>query len=409
MKNNQRNHKIPQGDEHSNDDHTPKDFKRRYNQYRKEWEQLKRRDERRSWTPWLLIRYALTDIGLRPVPANQIAYKSPDIWIESSDLLGNAVAGEENFVHARIFNLGKADASPTRVDFYWADPSLGLGAEHMNLIGTEWMEVEAYTVQDVRCNTPWIPVFLNDGHECLKVNCSSPILDPITAPFKPREDRHVGQRNITVVESAAGATVKFSLAVNNLFSIRVNALVAYSVEHVYVDKNDLKTLPWMEIINQVAGFGDQKLNQPEYLNFLYRKGTQEFRQANRMSALMKDGKFDDAPIVHDIAERQKSSSGTCVSAKFTDHSCRVKPHNPYASLASTLLASEKLLVPTQDINPHHDTVLQQVGMEPFQHSKLELELGVPSGARPNEFIVYHLSLRTEGFLTGGYTIIIKVI
>src|SRR5262245_14757119 len=65
-------------------------------------------DERHSWTPWLLTRYQLNDVGARPIPNGVPYYYSPDIWIESSDPLGNPVAGEPNFVHVNIFNLGKA-------------------------------------------------------------------------------------------------------------------------------------------------------------------------------------------------------------------------------------------------------------------------------------------------------------
>ena len=180
-------HKIAGGVEIRNGKKPLTDLEKRYARYKREWIQLSRGEKPRTWTPWLLIRYALTDIGLRPVPASEKTYKSPDIRIESSDPLGNAVAGELNYIHAKIFNLGKADAVPVKVDFYWGDPSLGLGAEHMNLVGTEWVQVRSHTSVDVRCNTPWVPVFVNKGHECLKVNCSNPILDPIMTPFDPSQ------------------------------------------------------------------------------------------------------------------------------------------------------------------------------------------------------------------------------
>jgi len=114
-----------------------------------EWHRLKD-DRGRTWTPWLLIRYTLTDVGLRPLALGAPYWASPDVYLESSDPLGRGVPGEDNFVHARIFNLGMATSAPTRVDFYWADPSLGLGADTMNHIGTEWVEVDHYTVKNVR-------------------------------------------------------------------------------------------------------------------------------------------------------------------------------------------------------------------------------------------------------------------
>jgi len=91
----------------------------------------------RSWTPWLLLRFAQTDMGWRPIPAADAFYLSPDIWVQSSDPSGNAVPGEPNFVYAAILNLGKAPALPTRVDFYWGNPAIGLGPGQMHLIGSE--------------------------------------------------------------------------------------------------------------------------------------------------------------------------------------------------------------------------------------------------------------------------------
>ena len=66
-----------------------------------------------TWTPWLLIRFATNDAGARSIANGTVFWLSPDIAVDSSDPWGNAVAGEENFVEARIFNLGKAPAIPT--------------------------------------------------------------------------------------------------------------------------------------------------------------------------------------------------------------------------------------------------------------------------------------------------------
>ena len=55
------------------------------------------------FTPWLLIRYSATDLGARPLPPGTVFWASPDIWVESSDPLGNPVAGQDNFLHARLY------------------------------------------------------------------------------------------------------------------------------------------------------------------------------------------------------------------------------------------------------------------------------------------------------------------
>src|SRR2546421_11043000 len=114
-----------------------------YDKVRQE-EVARRRREYEAWlkdqkggdqppvTPFLLIRYSTTDLGARPIPPGVPFWSSPDIWVESSDPAGNPVAGEPNFLHARIFNLGAFQAAPVQVDFYWANPALGLGPANMN-------------------------------------------------------------------------------------------------------------------------------------------------------------------------------------------------------------------------------------------------------------------------------------
>src|SRR5712691_7467424 len=63
----------------------------------------------RTYTPWLVVRYTKLDNGLgRPIPDKTVFWVSPDIWVESGDPAGNPIVGLQNFVHARVFNLGSA-------------------------------------------------------------------------------------------------------------------------------------------------------------------------------------------------------------------------------------------------------------------------------------------------------------
>jgi hypothetical protein len=104
------------------------------------------RRARRTWTPWLVIRYTSTDDGRgRPIPDNTVFWASPDIWVESSDPLGNPVVGEANFVHARVFNLGKGAGEAYGVDMFWMEPSIGPGS--MNWLGSTWVEVPVPQVE----------------------------------------------------------------------------------------------------------------------------------------------------------------------------------------------------------------------------------------------------------------------
>src|SRR5574341_629375 len=229
-------------------------------------------------TPWLLIRYATGDIGLRPLPGGINFWTSPDIWVESSDSNGNAVAGEQNFVWARIFNLGMRRAAPVRVDFYWANPALGLGPANMNKIGTEWVEIKSQFSRTIRCSQAWVPQYLNNGHECLMVNCTNEPYDPITVPFSPTTDRHVGQRNIHVEKGAAGKILSFSLELNNFLPLNVHTIVLANAVHLNMTATYREKLTRVGIINRIATLGTW-IPSPREMRGLLRSGSPEYLAA----------------------------------------------------------------------------------------------------------------------------------
>jgi hypothetical protein len=160
---------------------------------------VKEQTGRARYSAWLTIPCSASDYGMRPLVAGTPYWASPFIWVESPSSSGNPVAGAENHLLVRVFNLGTATAAPTKVDFYWSDPSVGLGAADAHFVGTEMVEVQPMSSLVVRCATPWIPTYLNDGHECTFIQCDNHVLDPLLQPFAPWADRHVGQRNLHVL------------------------------------------------------------------------------------------------------------------------------------------------------------------------------------------------------------------
>jgi hypothetical protein len=198
-----------------------------------------RKDE---FLPFLLLRSVSGDRGGRPIGG--VFWESPDIYIASDQeadtaplfpptTAGIAQASRPNTLYAHVWNLGKAPAYRVRVEFYWFNPSLGFSPANAHLIGTatvdlanrftlydEWTEVHkagnSYLTRGchaiVRCSTTWTPTFENNGHECLVVRATEPILDP--APrnvFSPVGDRHTGQRNIAVVQAASPVSIDLAL------------------------------------------------------------------------------------------------------------------------------------------------------------------------------------------------------
>jgi hypothetical protein len=139
---------------------------------------------------------------------------SPDIWTvpgnDPTGTPGTPIAGSPCYLWARVHNNGKAAVSNATVRFYWANPSVGFDRTTANPIGTSFVSLAPGESQDVLCLTPWLPVYVNDGHECVLAEAFHPSLDPLpmTPSFNVPTDRHVAQRNLGVV-----------MAVKNMFRL----------------------------------------------------------------------------------------------------------------------------------------------------------------------------------------------
>jgi hypothetical protein len=194
------------------------EFKKRKRRLEKELPGLlKGRQERgraNSFLPYLLVRSVIGDRGDRPI--NVPFWESPDIWTAPGDPSsspavppdhgGTLVAGEANTVYAHVWNLGFAPLAGIVVEFYWFNPSLAIDGTHANLIGTARCELAGRGMPGshalVKCPQAWVPVMENGGHECLVVRVYG-IGDPLGAnEWQPWLNRHVGQRNVSVVTSA---------------------------------------------------------------------------------------------------------------------------------------------------------------------------------------------------------------
>lgn len=176
----------------------------------------KDRGRAQRFEPYLLIRSVLGDRGDRPI--NVPFWESPDIWTAPGDPAtspvlpsshgGSLVVGQPNTVYAHVWNLGFAPLAGVLIEFYWCNPSLGIDATHANLIGTARCELAgrgmAGSHKLVKCTSAWVPVMENGGHECLVVRVSG-MGDPVGGnPWSPWLNRHVGQRNVSVVAAGAG-------------------------------------------------------------------------------------------------------------------------------------------------------------------------------------------------------------
>lgn len=132
---------------------------------------------------------------------------SPNVWAvpgsnpEGSP--GQPIAGTMTFLWARVRNNGSTTVDNAEVRFYWADPSAGFNRETAHFVGTSFISLSPGEVGDVLSLQPWVPEFVNGGHECILAeafhNPSDPL--PATLEFNVPTDRHVAQRNITVLNA----------------------------------------------------------------------------------------------------------------------------------------------------------------------------------------------------------------
>jgi hypothetical protein len=325
------------------------------------------RVRQRTWTPWLVIRSNPTDTGVsRPLASGEVFWVSPDIWVQSSDPAGNAKAGEENHVFARIFNIGKAHSRPTRVDFYWANPSVGLGVNDVIPIGSAFVEVGHLRTWTV--SVPWWPVFENNGHECLLVNCSNDLLDPIAYSLRPTLDRHAGQRNVTVVAAKPGQLQTFPLWTTNPAPMTAATLITARMTHVALAAREGRTRltrndQLTRIIHNVQGASVMR----EREDFQFGAG---------------------APSIRSMLSERISSAPSVTGRRY------------FGELLARSNAGAG--------RTRADAVLHDLQMGAFERRQIQVEIGVPAGARPGEFVVCHIMQSIEGLSVGGYTIVIEI-
>jgi hypothetical protein len=151
-------------------------------------------------------------------------YLSPDIWVVPGDdpngAIGVPVVNEPAYVWARVHNRGTTAVTNATVRYYWANPSTMITPSNATPIGTSFVSLLPGETKDVLCLTPWTPVWINDGHECLIAEAfhASDPLPPRGSndPFDPPNDRHVAQLNIGVaVARARIQTVVYCFAAGN--------------------------------------------------------------------------------------------------------------------------------------------------------------------------------------------------
>jgi hypothetical protein len=228
------------------------------------------------YLPFLFMRANQGDLGARPVVGP--FWESPDILLLAGvdpavapavpPALGQtALASQPNTIYAHVWNFGLAQAPNVIVEFYWCDPSLGIGPSSANLIGQTMVSLgargsgRAHAV--AKCPVGWIPTFVNGGHECLVVRIWDETSDGLgTPPWDAALNRHVAQRNIHVIAAAnqphamhaigGGAPLAIADLLTGPLTLKVGPLYGEPAQ-VAVERVAPHAMPWLQLHTGVRG------------------------------------------------------------------------------------------------------------------------------------------------------------
>ncbi len=221
--------------------------------------------------PFLFMRANPGDLGARPVVGP--FWESPDILVLAGvdpglappvpPALGQtALAEAPNTLYAHVWNFGLAQAPNVVVEWYWCDPSLGIGPSGAHLVGQTMVSLGArgsgQSHAVVKCPESWTPTFVNGGHECLVVRVWDETSDGLGGPpWDASLNRHVAQRNIHVL--AAGEQHAFALAGPLVLlppavplTIKVGPLYGEGAQ-VTVERAAPHEMPWLQLRTGVRG------------------------------------------------------------------------------------------------------------------------------------------------------------
>lgn len=167
---------------------------------------------------FVYIRTNPADDGTEPLPPNLPCWVSPDITIIQPGGIrgGEAVAGQLNQVEVIVTNAGGLDAIDAYVEAFVADPSTSFTPATATLVGGDYLSIPGYNTGTIAF--PWTPLSADVGHRCLLARvCLLLPPDCYKDPtvFDVVGDRHVAQRNISVIALTDSDSASFRFLMTN--------------------------------------------------------------------------------------------------------------------------------------------------------------------------------------------------
>lgn len=146
-------------------------------------------------------------------------YLSPDVWVvpggDPTGAPGLPVAGQPAYLWARVHNTGDQNVSDFRVNFYWANPAVGFDRTTANEVGSANVTVSVGAAAEVLCLVPWVPAYLNEGHECVLAEVLDPNASPPSPAFDVPTDPRVAQFNLSVLRLSPKMLAQLRFEVHN--------------------------------------------------------------------------------------------------------------------------------------------------------------------------------------------------
>ena len=180
-------------------------------------------------------------------------------------------------------------------------------------------------------------------------------------------------------------------------------LVLVNAQHIAVTKDILKKLNALDLVNRLAAFGSP-VPAPLYMQAMLRPQTTAYRNAQIAARLSKSTQvtsqgLDTGFKVIDSAPR--------ISGSISETGTRLLSATSGRSLANLLLARENLEYSSCFPHPGFQK-FQEISLEPLESRYLDIDLGIPYGAKPGEYITFHFEQRAGDIAMGGYCVIVKV-
>jgi len=159
-------------------------------------------------------------------------WSSTSIWtVPGSDPTGpqgSPNVGETTFIWAKVENLGDVADEFITVKFYVGNPSTVMTPTTTTTIGTSFASIPPHSYKNVLCVVPWKPTFLNQGHECIIVECYSSLdsrnqID--TQPFNASGDPKIAQRNLHIEQVDWKKTAAVPFEFRNVPNFHSNSVI----------------------------------------------------------------------------------------------------------------------------------------------------------------------------------------